>query len=332
MGSRLFGVLVLCSILSSLFFAGCSTRKDHLKNLDEGIAEVLSQAGPSVVSISVRNEDLNLHKIGAGVIIDDGYVVTIENLLQNVDQIVVKLQDGTEIADSDIYIHGCDFETDLSLLQIKGQNLNSAKVAREIKNGSMGIVLGNTEYSSGLQVNLGTIGNSWIGGVDGYDDNLLILTAPCANFHPGTPVFNSKAQLIGLIEGEIEGKENVVLLVPATTISQVSQILKENGEIKRGWIGITSSRICRKGKAVVSDVIDGGPAHKAGLKKGDVVLACDGENVENTLQLKRMISKLHQGTPITLRIRRDGIELTKQLTVEWAQNLPRKRRCPDRSI
>jgi len=332
MVSRLFGFLVFCSILSGVFFAGCSTQKDHLKSLDQGIAEVLSQAGPSVVSISVRNEDMNLDEIGAGVIIDDGYVVTVENLLQNVDQIIVKLQDGTQIADSNVYIHGCDFETDLSLLQIKGQNLNSAKMARAIQNGSIGIVLGNTEYSSGLQVNLGTIGNSWIGGVDGYDDNLLILTAPCAHFHPGTPVFNSRAQLIGLIEGEIEGKENVVLLVPATTISRVSDILKKDGEIKRGWIGITSSKICKREKAIISDVIDGGPAHKAGLKKGDLVLACEGKDVENTLQLKRMISKLHQGTPITLRIRRDGVELTKELTVEWAQNLPRKRRCPDRSI
>lgn len=332
MNAGLQRLSVLCFILSGLFLGGCSSEKNHLKTIDRGIAEVLGQAGPSVVSISVRNEELRVDKIGSGVIIDEGYVVTIENLLQNVDQISIRLQDGTEIADSNIFIHGCDFETDLSLLQIKGQKLKAARMAEEIRNGSLGIVLGNTEYSRGLQVNLGTIGNSWIGGVDGYDDNLLVLTAPCAPFHPGTPVFNSNAELVGLIEGDIEGKQNVVLLVPATTICQVSEILKKDGEIKRGWIGIKSRGMCRREKALVSEVIQGSPAHKAGLEKGDLVLACDGNEVQNALQLKRMISKLHKGTLITLRIQRDGRELKKELTVEQAQNLPRKRRCPDRSI
>lgn len=332
MSPRLHRFLALCCILSGLSFGGCSSEKNQLKSLDQGIAEILGKAGPSVVSISVRNRELNLDKIGSGIIIDDSHVVTIENLLQDVDQITIKLQDGTEISDSNILIHGCDFETDLSLLQIKRQNLKPAKMAEEIKNGSLGIVLGNTEYSRGLQVNLGTIGNSWIGGVDGYDDNLLVLSAPCAPFHPGTPVFNSKAELVGLIEGEIEGKENVVLLVPSTTISRVSEILRKDGEIKRGWIGITAKGICKREKAVVSDVIEGSPAQMAGLKKGDVVLNCDGKQVENTLQLKRMISKLQKGTSITLEIQRDGSELMKNLIVEWSKNLPRKRRCPNRSI
>jgi serine protease Do len=332
MSARLHGFLISCCILSGLFLGGCSSEKDHLKGLDQGIAEILGKAGPSVVSISVRNQELNLDKIGSGIIIDDNHIITIENLLQDVDEITIKLQDGTQISDSNIFIHGCDFETDLSLLQIERQNLKPAKMAEEIKNGSLGIVLGNTEYSKGLQVNLGTVGNSWIGGVDAYDDNLLVLSAPCAPFNPGTPVFNSKAELIGLIEGEIEGKENVVLLVPSTTISRVSAILKKDGEIKRGWIGISSKGICKREKAVVSDVIEGSPAHIAGLKKGDLVVACNGKEVENTLELKRMISKLQKGTSITLEIQRDGSELTKELTVEWAKNLPRKRRCPDRSI
>lgn len=332
MNARLHRFLILGWILLSLSLWGCSSKKDHLKSLEQGIAEVLDEAGPSVVSISVKNKDLNLDKIGSGVIIDDSYVLTIENLLQNADEINIKLQDGTEIMDSNIFIHGCDFETNLTLLQIKTKNLRSAKMAEEIKNGSLGVALGNTEYSKGLQVNMGTIGNSWIGGVDGYDDNLLVLIAPCTPFHPGTPVFNCKAELIGLIEGKIEGEENVVLLVPATTMSKVSEILKKDGEIKRGWIGIMSAGMCKKKKAIVTEVIEGGPAHKAGLKKGDLVVACDGIEVENGVQLKKMISKFQKGTSIRLKVQRAGREFVKRLTVEWAKNLPRKRRCPDRSI
>jgi len=332
MNACLHRLLILNWILASLLFWGCSSKKDHLKSLEQGIAEVLEEAGPSVVSISVKNEELNLERMGSGVVVEDGYVLTIENLLQNADEISIKLQDGTEIPDSNILIHGCDFETDLGLLQIRGENLQAANMAQEIKNGCLGVVLGNTEYSKGLQVNLGTIGNSWIGGVDGYDDNLLVLTAPYTPFHPGTPVFNSKAELIGLMEGKIEGKENVVLLVPATTMAQVSEILKKDGEIKRGWIGIMSAGMCKKKKAIVAEVIEGGPAQKAGLQEGDVVVACDGIDVENGVQLKRMISKVQKGTSVALKVQRDGTEFVRKLTVEWAKNLPRKRRCPDRSI
>jgi S1-C subfamily serine protease len=138
--------------------------------------------------------------------------------------------------------------------------------------------------------------------------------------------------LIGLVEGKIEGEEHVVLLVPATTISQVSEILKRDGEIKRGWIGIISDRICKKEKAEVSDVIQGSPAHLAGLQAGDVVVACDGKDVQNGMELKKMVSKLQKGTLISLRIQRNGEELTKKLTIEWAKNFPRGRRCPGRTI
>jgi serine protease Do len=215
---------------------------------------------------------------------------------------------------------------------VKSKTIKSVKMAKEIKNGCLGIVLGNTEYSKGLQVDLGTIGNSWIGGVDGYDDNLLILTSTYNAFPPGTPVFNSDAELIGLVEGRIEGEEHVVLLVPATTISQVSDILKKNGEIKRGWIGIISNRMCQKEKAIISDIVQGSPAQQAGLQKGDVIIACDGKEVQNGVELKKMISKFQKGALISLKVQRNGKELTKKLSIEWAKNLPRKRRCLDRSI
>lgn len=332
MSTYLKGFLLLCWILAGLMLWGCSSQKNHLKSLEKGIAEVLSEAGPSVVSISVKNNELSLEKVGSGVIIDDQHVLTIENLLQNAGEITIKLQNGEEIIDSNIFISGCDFETDLSLLQVKSKTLKPVKMAKEIKNGCLGIVLGNTEYSKGLQVDLGTIGNSWIGGVDGYDDNLLILTSTYNALPPGTPVFNSDAELIGLVEGRIEGEEHVVLLVPATTISQVSDILKKNGEIKRGWIGIISNRMCQKEKAIISDIVQGSPAHQAGLQKGDVVIACDGKEVQNGVELKKMISKFQKGALINLKVQRNGKELTKKLSIEWAKNLPRKRRCLDRSI
>ncbi|MGB2698704.1 MAG: S1C family serine protease [Candidatus Zixiibacteriota bacterium] len=326
------GFLVLSWILAGILLWGCSSQKNNLKSLEQGIEEVLSQAGPSVVSISVKNQELSLEKVGSGVIIDDQHVLTIENLLQNADEITIKLQNGEEITDSNIFISGCDFETNLSLLHVEGKTLKSSKMAKEIKNGCLGIVLGNTEYSRGLQVNLGTIGISWIGGVDGYDDNLLVLTSTHNALYPGTPVFNCNAELIGLVEGKIEGEEQVVLLVPATTISEVSQILKRDGEIKRGWVGIISNRICKKERVVISDVIEGSPAHRAGLQKGDVVIACDGKEVYNGIELKKTISKFQKGILINLKIQRDGKELIKKLTIDWAQNLPRKRRCPNRSI
>lgn len=323
-------------LILSLFFLGCSSDKTTLEDIEKNLKEIIEKAGPSIVFISAKNNDLNLTKYGVGVVLGEGHILTLENILQNVDEINITLQNGEVIGDSEITEISCDFETNVSILKVKKKDLKPVKLAKRVEGGSLGIVLGNTKYSKGLQASLGTVGNSWIGGVDGYDKNLLLLNIPCSVYYSGTPVFNARGELLGLIEGQVMGEKDLVLLLPATTCQEVSDILKENGEVKRGWIGIRSEiggkDFAGEKGVVITEVFGGSPAFYAGLKKGDLVISCQGNPIKTKLELKKMISRLKKGSEVTFTLIRDGKRLQKKVVVQEAKEILRQRRCPDKSI
>lgn len=345
LGKRFF----LYSILSQiggivfvlLFFGGCRV-ESQLDKMQAEICRVMEKVGPSVVSISALNKSEGEMKVGSGVILEKNYILTTENLLQNSDELMIMLQDGGIVADSEITNVFCDFETNVSLIQLKRENLKPVRLAKKekIRNGTIGLIIGNTSYSRGLQVHMGTIGSSWIGGVDAYDHELLILSAPSSAYQTGTPVFNPDGELIGLYEGKLEGEEDMILILPASTCELVGKILKENGEIKRGWIGIFTPRRCAKDKGVkssrggvlVTEVFNGGPAFNAGLQAGDLIVSCNGEKVEDEIEFRKTISISEIGSRVNLVLLRDGQRIEKEVVVENSKNKPVFRRCPSRSI
>ncbi len=316
--------------------------ENQLDKMQAEIRRVMEKVGPSVVSISALNRSNGEMKVGSGVVLEKNYILTTENLLQNSDELMIMLQDGGTVADSEISNIFCDFETNVSLIQLKRGNLKPVRLAKKekIRNGTLGLIIGNTSYSRGLQVHMGTIGSSWIGGVDPYDHELLIFSAPPSAYQTGTPVFNPDGELIGLYEGKLEGEEGMILILPASTCEVVGRILKENGEIKRGWIGIFTQRKCAKDKGaksslggvLVTKVFKGGPASNAGLQAGDLIISCNGEKVENEMEFRKTILKSEIGSKVDLILLRDGQEIEKGVVVGSSKNKPVLRRCPSRSI
>jgi len=306
------------------------------------IYEVMDKVGPSVVSISAVNRANGGMKIGSGVVLDKDFILTTENLLQNSDELKIKLQDGTTIDDSEIADIYCDFETNVSLIKLKKGNLKPVRLAKkeQIRNGTLGLIIGNTNYSKGLQVALGTVGSSWIGGIDPYDKELLVVSANFCSYQAGTPIFNYQGELLGLAEGKLEGKDNVILVLPAATCELVGSILKQDGEIKRGWIGVYSGTICGTEKEIdtklkgvlVSEVFKDSPAFKKGIKVGDLIIGCDGKEVKSEKEFRKIISMSPIGSEIRLLLIRNGQKIEKQVKVETSKNMPVFRRCPNRSL
>ncbi len=302
----------------------------------------MDKVGPSVVSISAVNRTDGNTKIGSGVALDKDFILTTENLLQNSDQLKIKLQDGTIIDDSGIADIYCDFETNVSLIKLKKGNLRPVHLSKkeQIRNGTLGLIIGNTNYSKGLQVALGTVGSSWIGGVDPYDQQLLVLSANFSSYQPGTPIFNYQGELLGLAEGKLEGKDNVILVLPAGTCGLVGRILQQNGEIKRGWIGIYSNTGCARlkqnrpdGEGVrVTEVYKDGPAFRQGVKVGDLIIGCGGKKIKDDREFRKAISQAPIGSEVRLLLLRDGQRIEKTVKVETSKNMPVFRRCPNRSI
>jgi S1-C subfamily serine protease len=120
----------------------------------------------------------------------------------------------------------------------------------------------------------------------------------------------------------------------------VGKILKQDGQIKRGWIGIYSNTDCGKlkqnrseGEGVkVSEVDKDGPAFKQGVKVGDLIIGCDGKKIKSEAEFRKIISQDPIGSEIKILLLRDGQKIEKTVKVEASKNMPVFRRCPNRCI
>jgi S1-C subfamily serine protease len=323
-----------------IFLCGC--QKNSLEGMEKNLAQVTKKAGPSVVCIVAKNESSGKVTIGSGVILKEGYILTTENILDNVDNITVKLQNGQVITNNKVKKIFCDFETNISLLQVEANDLTPVEImeGEEIPNGSLGIALGNTSYSKGLQVSLGTVSHSWIGGTDAYDENLLIWNGAKVPYPGGTPVFNSKGELLGITDGKPKEEDGVMFMVPAATCLQVSEVLKKDGEVKRGWIGIFSKGRCGKSEqteegtgVLITEIAKDSPAFQSGLKVGDRIVKFNKELVENSAQLRKLVSTSQIGAQVILSIIRNGEPKEREIVIKTAEyDGMGMRRCPHRSI
>ena len=322
-----------------IFLWGCE--KSSLEGMEKDLAFVTKKAGPSVACIVAKNESSGKVTIGSGVVLKEGYILTTENILDNVDNITVKLQNGQVITDDQVKKIFCDFATNISLIQVEAKDLTPVEIMEEeIPNGTLGIALGNTNYSKGLQVSLGTVSHSWIGGADAYDENLLIWNGAKVSYPGGTPVFNSKGELLGITDGKPKEEDGVMFMVPAATCLQVSEVLKKNGQVKRGWIGIYSEGRCSEsGKAevgsgvLISEIVKEGPAFKSGLEAGDRIVKFNGEFIKTSAQLRKLISASQIGSQVVLSIIRNGELKEREVVIKTGEyDGLGMRRCPHRSI
>ena len=322
-----------------VFLWGC--QKSSLEGMEKDLAFVTKKVGPSVACIVAKNESSGKVTIGSGVVLKEGYILTTENILDNVDNITVKLQNGQVITDDQVKKIFCDFATNISLIQVEAKDLTPVEIMEEeIPNGTLGIALGNTNYSKGLQVSLGTVSHSWIGGADAYDENLLIWNGAKVSYPGGTPVFNSKGELLGITDGKPKEEDGVMFMVPAATCLQVSEVLKKDGEVKRGWIGIFSEGGCSEsGKAevgsgvLITEIVKEGPAFKSGLEAGDRIVKLNGELIKTSAQLRKLISASQVGSQVVLSIIRNGELKEREVVIKTGEyDSLGMRRCPHRSI
>ena len=258
---------------------------------------------------------------GSGFFISpDGYIVTNNHVVANAEEIKVVLKDGKELKAT---IVGRDEGTDLAVVKVEGHDfpfVNFEQSARP-RVGDWVLAVGNP-FSLGNTATAGIVSayNRDIG--ESFVDYIQI-DAPINRGNSGGPTFDTYGRVIGVntaIFSPSGGSVGIGFDIPADIAASITKNLMAGQKIRRGYIGATIQNLTdelaeswglkgRKG-AVVADVVPGGPAQKAGLQQGDVVVAVNGQPVNSNTEMTREVAKTPAGDIAHISLFRDGKERT----------------------
>ena len=274
--------------------------------------------------------------LGSGVIIDadEGLILTNNHVIDGADGIRITLNDRRTF---DAEVVGADPQSDIALLQIEARNLSELVVAdsEDVKVGDYVIAVGNPfGLSSTVTTGIVSALDRNNRGGDTYS-NYIQTDAAINPGNSGGALVNSKGELIGIntaIVSRSGSSAGIGFAVPTQIVSSVVDQIQQFGEVRRGRIGVLIGNVTpelRQGLglanldgALVSDVVDGGAAEKAGLRDGDVVVAFNGEAVRNSSDLRNAVGFITPGTESEITYIRDGRRRTTRITVEAVEDTP----------
>lgn len=301
-------------------------------------ADLAEKLTPSVVNISsfsqseTENSEGNTplsESLGSGFIIDgNGYIITNNHVVDKAESISITLSDNTK---TEARVIGKDPKTDLALIKIETKRpLNAVKFgdSDKIRVGDWVLAIGNP-FGLGSSVTAGIVSAKSRDIESGPYDSFIQTDASINQGNSGGPMFNLQGEVIGIssaIFSTTGASQGVGFAIPANLAGWVISQLKEHGEVKRGWIGIKiqpntpeiadSLGISANQGVVVSGVTEQGPAQKAGLQAGDIVLSFNRQPIDNTKNLSRLIAETKIGTPAPIEIWRSGQKQTLTVPIE----------------
>lgn len=265
--------------------------------------------------------------LGSGVIMSpEGYILTNNHVTSGADQIVVALKDGRETL---ARVIGSDPETDLAVLKIDLKNLPSITVGRSdnIRIGDVALAIGNP-FGVGQTVTMGIIsatGRNQLG-LNNYED--FIQTDAAINpGNSGGALVDAVGNLTGIntaIFSKSGGSQGIGFAIPVKLAMEVMKSIIEHGQVIRGWLGIEvqpltqelaeSFGLSGRPGIVVAGIFRDGPAQKAGLQLGDVILSIDGEPAGDGRRSMNQVARIKPTDKVTIQVMRNGKEL--KLTAE----------------
>ena len=259
------------------------------------------------------------HGAGSGVIISsDGYVLTNDHVVDGAKEITVTLPDNREFTGKVI---GLDPQTDLAVVKIDATNLpfvpwgNSA----ELRVGEYVLAVGNP-FGLNSTVTLGIVSGLSRGGmgITQYED--FIQTDAAINpGNSGGALVNTRGELVGIntaIFSQSGGYQGVGFAVPTNLAKPVYESLVSTGKVVRGFLGVgiqavttelaESFHLDHTQGALVTNVVPGSPADKAGIKRGDVIVEYQGKPVSDPRNLQHQVIRTAVGSEVTMVVMRDG--------------------------
>jgi Do/DeqQ family serine protease len=267
--------------------------------------------------------------LGSGVVVDAkrGYILTNHHVVDNADQIEVTLTDGRTLQ-ADLV--GSDAETDVAVIKVPAENLTEAPMADSdnVRVGDFVVAIGNP-FGLGQTVTSGIVsalGRSGLG-IEGYED--FIQTD--ASINPGNSggaLVDLGGHLVGINTAIVSpqgGNVGIGFAIPVNMAKDVMTQLIAYGEVRRGQLGVVIQDVTpamaraldlnvTEG-AIVPQVMEGSAAEKAGIRKGDVIVAVDGKPVKGASDLRNHVGLLRAGEKVRLDLIRDGKRRTVTATI-----------------
>jgi serine protease Do len=266
--------------------------------------------------------------LGSGFVIDpEGYIVTNNHVIQDAEEITVILHDDTNLSAT---VVGRDKKTDLAVLKVQPKTPLSAVVfgdSDKVRVGDWIVAIGNP-YGLGGTVTAGIISARARDINSGPYDDYLQTDASINRGNSGGPMFNMNGEVIGIntaIFSPTGGSVGIGFAIPSAMAKNIVEQLKTTGTTKRGWLGVRIQVVTPEiaeslglGKpkgALVSSVTPDGPADKAKLQVGDVIVSFDGKDIPEMQRLPRLVAETEVEKTVDVKIIRKGSEQTVKVKV-----------------
>ena len=273
--------------------------------------------------------------LGSAVLMSpEGYLLTNNHVVLNADQIVVALKDGRETL---ARVIGSDPETDLAVLKIDLKNLPAITIGRSdtLRIGDIALAIGNP-FGVGQTTTMGIIsatGRNQLG-LNNYED--FIQTDAAINpGNSGGALVDANGNLTGIntaIFTKSGGSQGIGFAIPINLAMEVMKSIIEHGQVIRGWLGIEvqpltpdlaeSFGLSGRPGIVVAGIFRDGPAQKAGLQLGDVILSIDGAPASDGRRSMNQVARIKPSDKISIQVMRNGKEL--KLTAEVGLRPPQE--------
>jgi serine protease Do len=261
--------------------------------------------------------------LGSGLIVEaDGYILTNNHVVENARMIMVRLSDEREY---EARVVGRGPRTDLALLRIPdGRPLPTVKLgdSDRLRVGDWVLAIGNP-FGLEQTVTAGIVSaKGRVIGAGPYDD-FIQTDAPINPGNSGGPLFNTQGEVVGInsaIFSQSGGSVGIGFAIPINLAKELVPQLKAKGRITRAWLGVgiapvtpeLAQKLGRAGRdgALIAEVVSNGPAARAGIRPGDVIVALQGRPIRRGDELPRATARAPVGSDVELRVFRDGKELT----------------------
>jgi S1-C subfamily serine protease len=280
----------------------------------QAVIRVVERVGPSVVNVRRGRSG------GSGVIVaPDGYALTNAHVVDGAAAVRARLLDGTEMAAP---VVGADPATDLAVIRIPGSGLQAAELAEteSLRVGQLVIAIGDplgfhSTVTTGV---VSALGRS-LGARDGrVIENVIQTDAALNPGNSGGPLVDTHAKVVGINTAIIPVAQGICFAIPAATARLVAGILIRDGRVRRAYLGIggAATPIGRQlanelglpnpSGVRVLEVVAGGPAERAGIRSGDLIVALDGVTVATLSDLQRALAADRIGRTLEVAFVRFG--------------------------